>query len=317
MTYPITEADASGHLVTGDGHEIWWETSGNPDGVPAVVLHGGPGSGFGPGWRRYLDPERYRVIGLDQRGCGRSRPLASEPGADLSTVTTPHLVADLEALREHLGVEDWLLLGASWGSTLALAYAVEHPERVRALVLWAVVTTRRRDVEWLTRSMGEVYPEAYDELLAAVPAPERDDVVTAIHRRTMSPDAEVADAAARAWCAWEDRIATLSGPPEHDPRYDDPAFRLGFARLVTWFFGNAAFLPDDGIVGRLDRLAETPAVLVRGRLDIASPLRSAYEVAERLPLAELHVVEGEAHGAAEETRRLVVAATDRFAGPRA
>lgn len=171
-----------------------------------------------------------------------------------------------------------MLFGGSWGSTLSLAYAVAHPERVSALVLWAVVTTRRHEVEWLTRTMGEVYPAEFDALLASLPADaDRGNVPLAVNRLLLHDDPLVSDEAARAWCAWEDRIATLSGPVVPSARFQDPRFRLGFARLVTHYFGHHAFLPDDAITGRLDRIADVPAVLVRGRLDIASPLRVAHE----------------------------------------
>jgi proline iminopeptidase len=279
-----------------------------------VVLHGGPGSGAQPWWRTYFDPDRYCVTLFDQRGCGRSRPLASEPGIDLSTITTQHLIGDIEALRELHGAERWLVFGGSWGTTLGLAYAVEHPARVSELVLWGVTTTTRSEVDWMTWSMGEVYPEAFADLLALVPGLERgDNLPAAYNRLLMSPDAKQRDRAARSWCAWEERIATLSGPPKPSPRYADATFRLGFARLVTHFFGHHGFLPPDGISGRIERITDVPAVFVRGRLDIASPLGVAWWLAQQLPLATLHVVEDEDHGGAEITDELLLGATDRFA----
>jgi proline iminopeptidase len=304
----------TGRLVTGDGHEVHWEQSGRPDGTPLLVVHGGPGSGTSPWWTQFCDPDRYRVVLVDQRGAGRSRPHAGDTRDALRQNTTAHLVSDFEQLREQLGIESWVLFGGSWGSTLSLAYAVAHPERVSALVLWAVVTTRRHEIEWLTRTMGEVYPAEFDALLASLP-PEADlaNVPLAVNRLLLDDDPTVADGAARAWCAWEDRLATLSGPVRPSPRFADPRFRLGFARLVTHYFGNHAFLPDDAITGRLDRIAGMPAVLVRGRLDIASPLRVAHELAQALPLAELHVVEGDLHGPGSEGERILVEALDRFA----
>lgn len=315
VRYPASEPFDSGVLESGDGHRVFWERVGNPRGRPAVVLHGGPGSGALPWWRTYFDPDRYCVTLFDQRGCGRSRPLASAADVDLSTITTQTLIADIEALRRLHRVDRWLVFGGSWGSTLALAYAVEHPSRVSELVLWGVTTTTRHEVDWLTWSMGEVYPEAFAELLALVPGLHRgDNVPAAYNRLLMSPDAAVRDRAARAWCAWEERLATLHGPPRPSPRYADAAFRLGFARLVTHFFGRHAFLPPDGISGRLDRILDVPAVFVRGRLDIASPLGVAWRLARELPLATLHVVEEEDHGGAAVTDRLLVEATDRFGG---
>ena len=221
----------------------------------------------------------------------------------------------MEALREHLGVDRWLLFGASWGSTLGLSYAVAHPDRVSELVLWAVVLTRPSDVHWATHVMGEVYPEEFDRLLSAIPDLEPGgNVPLAVNALLRSRDGAVRDAAATAWCEWEDRLATLSGPVVHDARYDDPRFRLGFARLVTHYWGHHAFQPDDAITGRLDRVAQVPAYLLRGRLDIASPLRAAHEVARRLPRATLDVIEADAHGAGDDTRARLIGAMDRFAG---
>jgi proline iminopeptidase len=315
MGYPVTEPFEVGVLETADGHQIYWERVGTPVGKPAVVLHGGPGSGAAPWWRGYFDPDRYCVTLFDQRGCGRSRPLASEPDIDLSAITTQHLIADIEALRRLHGVDRWLVFGGSWGATLGLAYAVEHPTRVSELVLWGVGTTSPHEVAWLTWNMGEVYPEAFAELRALVPDLEPGgNLPAAYHLLLMSSDPATRDRAARAWCAWEERIATLSGPPRRNPRYADADFRLAFARLVTHFFGQHAFMPPDGISGRVDRISGIPAVLVRGRLDIASPLGVVWRLAQTLPLATLHIVEQEDHGGADVTDRLLVEATDRFAG---
>lgn len=316
MPHPIPEPYDSGMLDTGDGHQIYWEVCGNPQGKPAVVLHGGPGSGAAPWWRQFFNPERYRVVLFDQRGCGRSLPNACDDLAGLENNTTAHLLDDIEQLREHLAIDQWLLFGASWGSTLGLAYAVEHPERVSELVLWAVVTTKASDVAWLTHTMGQIYPQEYDELLAAVPVSHRDGNITAaLNELLRSSDPEVCDAAAHAWCKWEDRLATLSGPVQPSARFQDPRLRLGFARLVTHYFGNQAFLDEDAITGRLDRLNNIPAYFLRGRLDIASPLRSAYEVASKLPLATLEVVEADAHGGGDDTLDRLVEVLDKFANP--
>jgi len=204
--------------------------------------------------------------------------------------------------------------GGSWGSTLGLAYPVEHPARVSELVLWGVTTTTRHEVDWLTWTMGEVYPEAFEELHALVPHLRRgDNLPAAYHNLLMGPDAAQCDAAARAWCAWEDRLATLAGPPRPSGRFQTPDFRLGFARLVTHFFGNNGFLEPDAITGRLDRIADIPTVFVRGRLDIASPLGNAWRLAKALTRCELHVVEEEGHGGESATNAILVEATDRFA----
>lgn len=314
MPYPVAEPFDSGVLQVGGGHAIYWERIGDPAGKPAVVLHGGPGSGAPPFWRTFFDPDRYCVTLFDQRGCGRSRPLASDPDIDLATITTQHLIQDIEELRVLHGVERWLVLGGSWGSTLALAYAVECPSRVTELVLWAVVTTTAYEVSWLTWTMGEIYPEAFAELLTLVPDLERGgNLPAAYNTLLMSGDPGLRERAAQAWCDWEDRLGTLSGPPGRSARYADPVFRLGFARLVTHFFGHHGFLPPDGISGRISRIASVPAVFVRGRLDIASPLGVCWRLAQQLPLSTMHVVEDENHGGAGVTDELLVKATDRFA----
>lgn len=312
--YPVFEPLDSGLMDTGDGHQVYWEVRGDPQGVPAVVLHGGPGSGATPWWAQFFDPERYRVVLMDQRGCGRSVPNACDHRSALANNTTTHLVKDLEQLRTSLGIEQWLLFGASWGSTLGLAYAVEHPTHVSALVLWAVVTTRARDVHWLTHVMGDLYPQEFDDLLAVLPACERrGNIPAALHQMLMSDDPVVHDRAAMAWCAWEDRLATLSGPVQPHPRSLDPRRRLGFARLVTHYFGNHAFLPDDAIMGNLSKLSGIPTYLLRGRLDIASPLRSAVEVAQGIPEAILDIVEADAHGAGDDTAARLIRVLDEHA----
>ncbi len=314
VTYPILDPSECGHLDAGDGHQVYWEVSGSPQGKPAVVLHGGPGSGATPWWRQFFDPERYRLVLMDQRGCGRSRPNACDDRAALRNNTTAHLVGDVERLREHLGIDQWLVFGASWGSTLGLAYAIAHPDRVSELVLWAVVTTRARDVHWLTHTMGDLYPREFDDLVSLLPATQRGgNIPAAIHALVMSDDPQACDRAARAWCAWEDRLATLSGPVRPHPRSADPHARLGFTRIVTHYFAHHAFLADDAITGHLDRLKGIPTYLLRGRLDIASPLRSAYEVAQGIPHATLDIVEADAHGAGDDTVERLVAVLDDFA----
>jgi proline iminopeptidase len=253
------------------------------------------------------------VVLFDQRGCGRSLPNAGEDLRALDNNTTAHLVADMEALREHLNIDRWLLFGASWGSTLGLSYAVEHPEHVTELVLWALVTTRAKDVHWLTHVMGDVYPEEFDRLLSIIPASARSgNIATAVHALLRSDDPEVRDGAALAWCSWEDRLATLNGPVTTSRTQQDPIARLGFSRIVTHYFGNYAFQADDAITSRLGRIAHLPAYLLRGRLDIASPLRSAYEIAYKLPHATLDIVEADAHGAGDDTSERLIETLDRL-----
>lgn len=253
--FPEIEPFDVGMLAVGEGHELYWEVCGNPDGKPAVVLHGGPGSGCSAGMRRLFDPDAYKIVLFDQRNCGRSTPNASEASVDLSTNTTAHLVEDCERLREHLGIDRWLAWGGSWGTTLGLAYAQAHPDRVTEMILVSVVMTTRREVDWVTRDMRRVFPEAWARFRDGVPEEDRGGDLSRVYNRLVeSPDPTVREQAARDWCAWEDtHVATY---PSHtpDPRYDDPRFRLCFARLVTHYWSNAAFLED----GQLLRDAHSP-----------------------------------------------------------
>ena len=307
-----------GRLDVGDGQRLHYEVRGDPDGIPAVVLHGGPGSGAGPWWAGFFDPRRYRVVLVDQRGAGRSTPSARTPTTDLSVNTTAHLVADLERLRAHLGVDRWVLLGGSWGSTLGLTYAVAHPERVRAVVLGAVTLTRTVDVEWLTRGVGRFFPEAHERFLAALPEPDRGgNLAAAYARRLASPDPQVRHAAALAWCEWEEAIASLETDAVpgvwSSPRYADAGLPL---RVRP---DRDALLRERRVpAGRRDpargspELAGIPAVLCHGRLDLAGPADVAWTVARRWPGAELHVVPGVGHLGSGPMNALMVAATDRF-----
>jgi proline iminopeptidase len=317
--YEPTEPYDQGRLDVGDGQRLSYEVRGNPAGTPAVVLHGGPGSGCSPWWAGFFDPDRYRVVLLDQRGAGRSTPSAHDPATDLSVNTTAHLVADLERLRTHLGIERWVLLGGSWGSTLGLAYAVTYPGRVRAVVLGAVTVTRAVDAEWATWGVGRYFPEAFERLLATLPPQDRGGNLCAAYARQLaSPNPQVRSAVADAWCQWEETIASLETDAVpgvwSNPRYADPDFRYGFARTVTHYWGNAAFQPADAILGRLDGLAGIPAVLCHGRLDLVSPADVAWEVARRWPDAELHILSGIGHLGSDRMNAHMVAATDRFAG---
>jgi proline iminopeptidase len=314
----MREPFASGRLDVGDGHEVAWHVSGNPAGKAALLLHGGPGSGSSRAARRLFDPDVYRIVQFDQRNCGKSTPHASESAVDLSTNTTAHLVADCERLREHLGIDRWLVWGISWGTALGLAYAQAHPDRVGELILVSVVDPGRRAVEWITRDMGRVFPREWEGFRAAVPPSEREgDLAAAYARLLRSPDPAVRDDAARAWCEWEDtHIATYSGY-QHDPRYDDPSFRLAFARLVTHYWSHAHFLDDDQLLRDVGRVADIPAVLVNGRLDISSPPDFAWKLGRAWPAAELVLIENAGHGAgARETVDAIVAATTRFAATR-
>jgi len=262
-----------------------------------------------------FDPDAYCIVLFDQRNCGRSTPHASEPDVDLSANTTHHLIADCEQLRVRLGIERWLVWGGSWGTTLGLAYAEAHPERVSELVLVSVGTTTHREVEWVTRAMGRVFPEEWESFRDGVPEDSRDgDLAAAYSRLLASDDAGTRERAAAAWCAWEDtHVATQPGY-RHDTRYDDARFRLGFARLVTHYWANAAFLAGDQLLRDAGRLAGIPGVLIQGRLDISSPSETAWRLTRVWPDAELVLVDDAGHGAGHPTTmQAILAATESFA----
>ena len=302
-------------LDVGDGHAIHWEVSGNPDGKPAVTLHGGPGSGSNPGTRQWFDPARYRLVQFDQRGCGQSTPHAGDLDTDLSTNTTHHLIADIERLREHLGIERWLVWGASWGVTLALAYAERLPERVSEMILLSITMTRPQDVRWFGHETGRFFPEEWARFRDALPAADRAGDLIAAYDRLLnhSTDSAVRIQASLDWTAWEDAILSLEeGYPVPHPRWADERYRIGFARLVTHYFSHAAWLEDDELLRNAPRLAGIPGVLLHGRLDLSGPPDVAWLLAQAWPGSELHFIPGGHTGDAEMDRRLLEA-TDRFA----
>lgn len=311
--YPPIEPYETGRLDVGNGHSVYWEVCGNPAGKPAVVLHGGPGSGCTPGSRRYFDPARYRIVLFDQRNAGRSTPWAGEPEVDLSANTTPHLLRDMEQLREHLGIDRWLLHGGSWGVTLALAYAEAFPERVTELVLLAVTSADRWLLDWITRDMGRVFPREWDRFRAGVPEEDRDgDLAAAYGRLLHDPDPAVRAKAAQDWCDWEDTHVSLA--PDAEPRLSvaAPADQLAFARLVTHYWGNGCFLEDGQLLRNAPRLAGIPGVMVHGRFDVSGPLDVAWRLHQAWPGSELVVLGDAGHGGGSMSAA-VVAATDRFA----
>ena len=316
---PVT---ASGRLAVGQGHEIRWEEAGAPDGVPALYLHGGPGGRLTPGHRRNAPADRTRMIALSQRGSGDSTPGFGVPGpVDLSALTTAHMVADLEALREHLGIEAWILQGVSWGSTLALAYAEAHPERVLGVVLFAVTTTSRREVDWITEGVGALYPEAWDSLATLAEqragfdrhdrSAQRLRLVEAYRRMLTSDDPQLVDAATRAWMTWEDAHIAIGGGGPAQPHADADdapvsAHARGLARQVTHVWAHDGFVadwavpfgaaPGSGLLGGADRLAGIRGVLIHGRRDVSGPVLTAWELHRAWPGSELVVVEEEGHG---------------------
>ncbi|HEY6057829.1 MAG TPA: prolyl aminopeptidase [Candidatus Limnocylindrales bacterium] len=312
--YPEIEPHEQGLLDVGDGQLVYWEACGNPDGKPALVLHGGPGSGCTPGMRRLFDPAAYRIVLFDQRGCGRSRPHASEPGADLATNTTSHLLADIERLREALRVERWLLFGGSWGSALGLVYAERLPKRVSEIVVTGVATGRRAETDLLTRGLGRLFPDAWARFQAGVPEADRDgDLADAYARLLGDPDPAIREQAARDWCAWEDAILPSSPP---NPRYEAPEFRLAFARLVTHYWRHGSWLEEGVVLRDAPALAAIPGVIVQGTLDLGSLLGTPWLLARRWPGSELVVVDDAGHDLSAGVSDAIVAATDRFAGRR-
>jgi proline iminopeptidase len=294
--YPPSDPADSGLLDVGDGDAVHWEVRGAPDGLPAVVVHGGPGAPA-RGMHRLLDPAVWRTVVIHQRNCGLSTPSAADPATDLSHNTTAALVADMEAVREHLGIDRWLVFGASWGTTLGLAYAEAHPERVTAMVLLAVGTTGEREVTWITRDMGRIWPEAWARFRDGVPEADRDgDLATAYSRLLESPDPAVREQAARDWCAWEDTHVSLDPAWQPNPKFEDPVFRLEFARLVTHYWSNRAFLPDGQLLRDVGRLAGIPGVLVTGRMDVSGPPDIAWQLHRAWPGSELVIEEAGGHG---------------------
>ena len=301
-------------LDVGDGHQVFWSTAGNPEGKPALLLHGGPGAGSTERHRRLFNPERYLLVQFDQRNCGRSTPPASEPVIDLSTNTTQHLIADVEALRAHLDIDRWLVWGGSWGTTLALAYAEAHADAVTELLLSSVTTTTASEVEWITREMGRFFPSEWRRFCDAVPPAERGgNLAVAFNRMLVDADQAVHSPAAQAWCEWEDIHVSLAYGFEPWDRYEDPAFRLCFARLVTHYWANAGFLEADQLVRDAAKLGSMPVFLAHGRLDISSPVHVAAAVADACENAELYIAEREGHGGSDLTA-WTIDVTDRLAG---
>ncbi len=309
--YPEIEAFQTGRLRVSPLHELYFEVSGNPNGKPVVFLHGGPGGGSDPRYRRFFDPQRYRIVLLDQRGCGKSTPYAS-----LEDNTTWHLVEDLEALREHLGIDRWQVFGGSWGSTLALAYAQAHPARVSELVLRGIFLLRRKEIDWFYQhGASELFPDAWESYLAPIPVAERDDLVAAYHRRLTGDDPAEREACAVAWSVWEGSTSRLVPDADMVRRTGDPHFAEAFARIECHYFVNRGFLRSDAqLLEDVDRIRHIPAVIVQGRYDVVCPMDSAWALHRAWPEAEFVIVPDAGHAVAEPgITRALLDATDRFA----
>jgi proline iminopeptidase len=313
--YPEIEPYDSGMLDVGDGQHLYWEASGNPTGKPVVFLHGGPGAEVSPRHRRAFDPAKYRIILFDQRGSGKSRPHASDPGYNLAVNTTWHLVADIETLREHFGIDRWQVFGGSWGSTLALAYAQTHPTRVTELVLRGIFTLRKSELDWFYEGpAGQVFPEVWEQYEAQIPLAERGNFIEAYHRRLNDPDPAVHEPAAVAWATWESSAITLLPNPEVVQTFTDPHFALAFARIENHYFMNKGWMEDGQLIARAHLLRGIPTVIVQGRYDMCTPPVTAWDLHRALPEAEFVMIPDAGHSFDEPgILSALIEATDRFA----
>lgn len=308
--YPSIETSRSGFLDVGDGHELYYEESGNPNGKPVVFLHGGPGGGTSPAMRRFFNPDRYRIVLFDQRGCGKSRPHAS-----LTANTTWHLVDDIERLREELGIDRWQVFGGSWGSTLALAYAETHPDRVSELVLRGIFLVRQKEFDWLYRfGTNQLFPDAWAAFIAPIPEAEREDLLQAYHRRLTSDDAGVRLAAAKAWSVYEGSTSQLIPRDDVIEMFGADHMAVSLAQIEVHYFVNRCFMEDGQLLANIDSIHHIPAVIVHGRYDSLCPASNAFDLAAAWPEAELCISPDAGHSAFETGNvHELVRATDRFA----
>lgn len=310
--YPPIEAYRTGRLKVSDGHDLYYEESGNPKGKPVVFLHGGPGGGSDPKQRRFFHPDKYRIVNFDQRGCGKSVPYAS-----LEANTTWDLVADIERLREHLGIDSWQVFGGSWGSTLALAYAEKHPNRVTELVLRGIFLLRKQEIDWFyQRGASILYPDAWEPYLAHIPEAERGDLLKAYHARLTSEDSAVRLAAAKVWSGWEGGTSKLIPDADFTGHFEEDEFALAFARIECHYFAHKGFFStDDQLLRDAHKLRHIPGVIVQGRYDVVCPMESAWALHRAWPEADFIITPDSGHSAFEAPNsRALVAATDKFAG---
>lgn len=309
--YPDITPYKTGKLKVSDLHELYFEESGNPKGKPVIFVHGGPGGGTEPKHRRYFDPRKYRIVLFDQRGCGQSTPHAS-----LVDNTTWHLVDDMEKLRKHLNIERWQVFGGSWGSTLALAYAETHPDKVTELVLRGIFLLRKKEIDWFYQhGASEIFPDAWEPYLNAIPENERHDMVSAYYKRLTSPDKKVQIEAAKAWSVWEGSTSKLFPDPDFISHYGEDDFAIAFSRVECHYFINKGFMETDGqLLKNVDKIRHIPGVIVQGRYDVVCPMDSAWALHREWPEAELIVVPDAGHSAFESgISKALVAATDKFA----
>lgn len=304
-----------GLLDVGDGNQMYWEARGTPDGPTVLIVHGGPGSGRSPRAHKTFDHNVFQIVSFDQRGCGDSLPSAADPATDMTANTTGHLLADMERLREHLGVQRWLLYGGSWASTLILAYAQRHPQRVTGIILIGVTMTRPGEIDWLYHGLRLLLPQQWERFRAGAPAHLRHPNLVEAYRRLMEdPHRAVREAAAREWCAWEDAAIaheTQGNPGQYSAK--PAAAKLAFVRICTHYFAHHGWLDDGQLLRDANRLRGIPGVLIHGRLDISAPLLSAWELAQAWPDAELIVVDDSGHTGSPATRAALEHAVSRFA----
>ncbi len=306
--YPEIEPYSAGMLRLDAVHAMYWEQSGNPQGTPVLFLHGGPGAGASPAHRRFFDPARYRIVIFDQRGAGRSTPLG-----ELRDNTTPHLVADIEKLRQHLGIERWLAFGGSWGSTLALAYGEAHPERCAGFILRGVFLCRKSEIEWFLYGPRNFFPEAWQVFAEVIPEAERGDLLAAYYRRLTNPDPKVHMPAARAWSTYEGACSTLLPSPETVAYFAGDVVALGLARIEAHYFSHDIFMPENALLANAARIRHLPCTIVQGRYDAVCPIVTADELHCAWPEAEYIVVSEAGHSAWEPgICAELVRATERF-----
>ncbi len=294
--------DLDGH------HQMYWEVSGNPDGVPVVFLHGGPGAGAAPSHRRFFDPEHYRIVIFDQRGSGRSKPFA-----DIKNNTTQHLIADMESLREHINIEKWMVFGGSWGSSLAMAYGIEHPNRTSGFILRGIFLCTQKELNWFLEGIKTVFPENWRDFRDFIPEPERGDLLAAFHKRLIDPDRSIHEPAARVWARFEGACSTLLPNPRSVAGMDSGRAALALARIEAHYFVNDLYLADDYFFSNLDSIRSIPAVMVQGRYDMVCPMVTADKLAQNWPESKLVIVPDAGHSAMEPAiRSALVAATEHF-----
>jgi proline iminopeptidase len=310
--YPLPTPFDTGILDVGDGHKIYYEQSGNPTGKPVIFIHGGPGAGTSTAQRRFFNPEKYRIVLFDQRGCGKSTPHAS-----IENNTTWHLIADMEKLRESLAIKRWQVFGGSWGSTLALAYAISHPDKVDELILRGIFMVRRKELEWFYQEgTSEMFPDAWENYLKPIPVAERGDLIAAYHKRLTSNDREVRITACKAWSIWEGLTSGIFLRKEDvEASFGDEKFAEAFARIESHYFVNKGFFASENwLLDNCSKIKHIPTIIVQGRYDVICPMVSAWELHKALPQSELFVIPDAGHSAFEDSNaRALTAATDRFA----